>query len=113
MSKHLHDIKSLFEKVKKIESFEKERILESMLKKHFKNFKNVRKFVIVIMFDVTMKKKMKKLLKCAKTEVFETVYCMKKQFNEKINNNFLMYENYENKLKKKLLKSILTTKLLN
>ena len=44
---------------------------------------------------------MKKLLKCNKTDVIEAIYCMKKQFNETINNNALIYENYVTKLKKK------------
>ena len=44
---------------------------------------------------------MKKLFKYNKTNVIEVVYCIKKQFKEKMNNNALMFENYENKLKKK------------
>ena len=101
MSEHLNDIKSLFEEVKEIGASLKARKLESILKKHSENLKNVRRSVIVMISDVTMKEMMKKLLKCARTDVIEAVYCMKEQFNEEMNNNSLMYENYENKPKKK------------
>ena len=101
MTNKLNDIKSLFEEVKKIEESLKARKLENILKKHFENLKNVRKFVFVMMSAVTIKQMMKKLLKYDRIDVIEAVYCLKKQFNEKMNNNSLLYENYENKLKKK------------
>ena len=114
MSNQLNDIKSLFERIKKIEAFLKARKLKNILKKHSKNLKNVRNFLIVMISDVTMKQMMKKLLKCDKVDVIEAVYCMKKQFNEKMNNNSLLYKNYENKLKKKELeKSIFAKRLLD
>ena len=101
MTNKLNDIKWLFEKVKKIKKSLKTRKLENILKKHSENLKNVGKFVFVMMSVVTMKQMTKKLLKCDKTDVIEAVYCLKKQFNEKINNNSLLYENYKNKLEKK------------
>ena len=101
MTNKLNDIKSLFEEVKKIKESLKAKKLESILKKHSENLKNVRKSVFVMISVVTMKQMMKKLLKCDRTDVIEAVYFLRKQFNEKINNNFLLYENYENKLKKK------------
>ena len=75
--------------------------LKNILKKHFENFKNVRRSVFVMMSAVTMKQMMKKLLKCDKADVIEAVYCLKKRFNEKMNNSSLLYENYEKKLKHK------------
>ena len=101
MTNQLNDIKSLFEKMKKIEESLKARKLKSILKQHSENFKNVRRSVFVMMSAVTMKQIMKKLLKCDRANVIEVVYCLKKQLNERMNNNSLLYENYENKLKKK------------
>ena len=101
MTNQSNDIKSLFEEVKKIEESLKARKLKSILKKYFENLKNVRRSVFVIMSAVTMKQIMKKLLKCDRVNVIKAVYCLKKEFNEKMNNNFLLYDDYENKLKKK------------
>ena len=101
MTDQLDDIKSLFEEVKEIgESLEAKK-LESILKKHPEDPKNVRRPVSVMMSAVTMEQMVEKLLKCGRADVIEAVYCLKKQFNEKMNNNSLLYENYENKLKKK------------
>ena len=91
----------MLEEVKKIEESMKARKLENILKKHSENFKNVRKSVFVMMSAITMKQMMKKLLKCGKADVIEAVYCLKKRFNEKMNNSSLLYENYEKKLKHK------------
>ena len=101
MTNKLDDIKSMLKKVKKIEESLKARKLKNILKKHSENFKNVRKFVFVMMSAITMKQMMKKLLKCDKADVIEGVYCLKKRFNEKMNNNSLLYENYEKKPKNK------------
>ena len=101
MTNKLDDIKSMLEKVKKIEKSLKARKLKNILKKHSENLENIRKSVFVMMSAVTMKQMMKKLLKCDKADVIEAVYCLKKRFNEKMNNSSLLYENYENKLKKK------------
>ena len=114
MTNKLNDIKSLLKEVKKIKKSLKARKLENILKKHSENLKNVRRFVFVMMSAVTIKQIMKKLLKCDKADVIEAVYCLKKRFNEKMNNNFMLYENYENKLKKKKLeRNIFAKKLLN
>ena len=114
MTNKLNDIKSMLEEVKKIEESMKARKLENILKKHSENFKNVRKSVFVMMSAITMKQMMKKLLKCDKADVIEAVYCLKKRFNEKMNNSSLLYENYENKLEKKELeRSIFAKRLLN
>ena len=101
MTNKLNDIKSMLEEVKKIEEFMKAKKLKNILKKHSENFKNVRKSVFVMMSAITMKQMMKKLLKCDKADVIEAVYCLKKRFNEKMNNSSLLYENYEKKLKHK------------
>ena len=94
----------MLEKMKKIEESLKARKLENILKKHSENLKNVRRFVFVMMSAVTMKQMMKKLLKCDKADVIEAVYCLKKRFNEKMNHSFLLYENYEKKLKNKRIR---------
>ena len=101
MTNKLDDIKSMLEKMKKIKESLKARKLENILKKHSENFKNVRRSVFVMMSAITMKQMMKKLLKCDKADVIEAVYCLKKRFNEKMNNSSLLYENYEKKLKHK------------
>ena len=77
----------------------------SILKKHFEKFKNIQEFVLAMISAVTIKQIIKKLLKCDRIDVIEVVYCLKKQFNEKMNNNSLLYENYKNKLRKKARKN--------
>ena len=101
MTNKLNDIKSMLEEVKKMKKSLKTRKLKNILKKHSENLKNIRKSVFVMMSAITMKQMMKKLLKCDKADVIEAVYCLKKRFNEKMNNSFLLYENYEKKLKHK------------
>ena len=101
MSEHSVDFKSLSEEVKIIGASIEARKFESILKKHSEDSKNVRRALAVLISDFKMEKMMEKLKKCNRTDVIEAAYCMKEQFNEKMKDNALVFEDYKDKLKRK------------